>query len=125
MLFDAHTRAFTVLGGIPKRGIYGNMRTAVDKMGKVKERSVNARFESLLGHYLFEAEFCNLAAGWFMQRFQGTEDRTVPFLILRRSLRMQIFLANTLFTTSNNSVWRFVPVIANPASDSGHLDQNE
>ena len=29
MLYDAHTRAFTALGGIPKRGIYDNMKTAV------------------------------------------------------------------------------------------------
>jgi transposase len=64
MLFDAHTRAFGVFGGVPKRGIYDNMRTAVDKVGKGKERSVNARFESMTGHYLFEAEFCNRAAGW-------------------------------------------------------------
>lgn len=64
MLFDAHTRAFAAFGGVPKRGIYDNMRTAVDKVGKGKERSVNARFESMTGHYLFEPEFCNRAAGW-------------------------------------------------------------
>lgn len=29
MLFDAHTRAFAALGGIPRRGIYDNMKTAV------------------------------------------------------------------------------------------------
>ena len=41
MLFDAHTRAFAVLGGIPKRGIYDNMRTAVDKIrvGKARDAS--------------------------------------------------------------------------------------
>jgi transposase len=50
--------------GCPKRGIYDNMRTAVDKVGKGKQRSVNARFETMTGHYLFEAEFCNRAAGW-------------------------------------------------------------
>ena len=32
MLFDAHTRAFMALGGIPRRGIYDNMKTAVDKV---------------------------------------------------------------------------------------------
>jgi transposase len=64
MLFDAHTRGFQVLGGIPKRGIYDNMKTAVDKVGTGKQRSVNARFETMTGHYLFEAEFCNRAAGW-------------------------------------------------------------
>ena len=30
MLFDAHTRSFAALGGIPRRGIYDNMKTAVD-----------------------------------------------------------------------------------------------
>jgi hypothetical protein len=28
MLFDAHNHAFRVLGGVPRRGIYDNMRTA-------------------------------------------------------------------------------------------------
>jgi hypothetical protein len=40
------------------------MRTAVDKAGVGKQRSVNARFKSMTGHYLFEAGFCNRAAGW-------------------------------------------------------------
>ena len=76
MLFDAHTRAFEVLGGVPKRGIYDNMRTAVDKVDKGKERSVNARFESMTGHYLFEAEFCNRAAGWEKGRVEkNVQDR--------------------------------------------------
>jgi transposase len=64
MLFDAHTQAFRVLGGVPRRGIYDNMRTAVDKVGRGKERTVNARFSAMTSHYLFEAEFCNPAAGW-------------------------------------------------------------
>lgn len=64
MLFDAHARAFAILGGIPKRGIYDNMKTAVDKVGTGKQRSINARFEAMTGHYLFEAGFCNRAAGW-------------------------------------------------------------
>jgi transposase len=64
MLFDAHTRGFQALGGIPKRGIYDNMKTAVDKVKKGKERIVNARFAALCAHYLFEADFCNVASGW-------------------------------------------------------------
>mgnify|MGYP002787626892 FL=1 len=64
MLFDAHARAFALFGGVPRRGIYDNMRTAVDKVGQGKQRSVNARFEAMTGHYLFEPEFCNRAAGW-------------------------------------------------------------
>jgi transposase len=64
MLFDAHTQAFPVLGGIPERGIYDNMKTAVDKVGRGKDRTVNKRFQAMVSHYLFEAEFCNPAAGW-------------------------------------------------------------
>ncbi len=64
MLFDAHNHAFRVLGGVPRRGIYDNMRTAVDKVGRGKERSVNTRFLAMVSHYLFEAQFCNPAAGW-------------------------------------------------------------
>ena len=64
MLFDAHTRAFTALGGIPRRGIYDNMKTAVDKVKKGKGRIVNARFAAMAAHYLFDADFCNVASGW-------------------------------------------------------------
>ena len=64
MLFDAHARAFAAFGGVPRRGIYDNMKTAVDRVGRGKERTVNVRFYALCSHYLFEPEFCNRAAGW-------------------------------------------------------------
>jgi transposase len=64
MLFDAHTRSFAALGGIARRGIYDNMKTAVDKVGKGKGRVVNARFAVMCAHYLVDAEFCNVASGW-------------------------------------------------------------
>ncbi len=64
MLFDAHTRSFNALGGIPRRGIYDNMKTAVDKVNKGKGRVVNARFAVMCAHYLFDADFCNVASGW-------------------------------------------------------------
>jgi transposase len=64
MLFDALTQAFRVLGGVPRRGIFDNMRTAVDRIGTSKARQVNARFAAMASHYLFEPEFCNPASGW-------------------------------------------------------------
>jgi transposase len=39
MLFDAHTRSFAALGGIPRRGIYDNMKTAVDRVKRARGRS--------------------------------------------------------------------------------------
>ena len=64
MLFDAHWHAFRVFGGVPGRGIYDNMKTAVDRVGKGKQRDINARFKAMASHYVFEPEFCNPAAGW-------------------------------------------------------------
>ena len=64
MLFDAHTRSFAALGGIARRGIYDNMKTAVDKVLKGKGRMVNARFDVMCAHYLYDPDFCNVASGW-------------------------------------------------------------
>ena len=64
MLFDAHWHAFRVFGGVPGRGIYDNMKTAVDRVGRGKERQINIRFLAMANHYVFEPEFCNPAAGW-------------------------------------------------------------
>jgi transposase len=63
MLFDAHFHLFQVLRCVPRRGIYDNMRTAVDRVGAGKERQVNARFSAMVSHYLFDAEFCDPASG--------------------------------------------------------------
>ena len=76
MLFDAHTQAFTAFGGVPRRGIYDNMKTAVDGIGQHRERRVNARFHAMTSHYLFAAEFCNRAAGWEKGRVEkNVQDR--------------------------------------------------
>ena len=64
MLFDAHTRSFAALGGVARRGIYDNMRTAIDKVLKGKGRVVNARFAVMCAHYLYDPDFCNVASGW-------------------------------------------------------------
>src|SRR3990167_1069965 len=64
MLFDAHTRSFAALGGVARRGIYDNMKTAVDQVKKGKGRVVNARFAAMCAHYLFDPDFCNRASGW-------------------------------------------------------------
>ena len=64
MLFDALTQAFGVLGGVPQRGIFDNMKTAVDRIGSGKARQVDAGFAAMASHCLFEPEFCNPASGW-------------------------------------------------------------
>ena len=64
MVFDAHNRAFAFFGGACRRGLYDNMKTAVTRILRGKERDFNRRFEQLCSHYLFEPVACTPAAGW-------------------------------------------------------------
>lgn len=52
MLFDAHNHAFRVFSGVPRRGIYDNMKTAVDKVLSGKASDVNARFAAMVSQPL-------------------------------------------------------------------------
>ena len=64
MLFDAHARAFAFFGGVPTRGIYDNMKTAVTTVFTGKERIFNRRFLVMANHYMVEPTACSPAAGW-------------------------------------------------------------
>ena len=64
MVFDAHARAFAHLGGIARRGIYDNMKTAIDAIFVGKERRYNRRFLAMCSHYLIEPTACTPASGW-------------------------------------------------------------
>ena len=44
------------MGGITRRGIYDNMKTALDKVKKGKGRTVNKRFAAMCTHYLVDAD---------------------------------------------------------------------
>ena len=64
MVFDAHDRSFAFFGGACSRGIYDNMKTAVDTIFVGKDRAYNRRFEQMCGHYLVEPVACTPASGW-------------------------------------------------------------
>ncbi len=64
MVFDAHDKAFAFLGGACTRGIYDNMKTAVDAIFTGRERAYNRRFQQMCGHYLVEPVACTPASGW-------------------------------------------------------------
>lgn len=64
MVFDAHDRAFAFFRGACTRGIYDNMKTAVDAIFIGRDRRYNRRFAQMCGHYLVEPEACTPAAGW-------------------------------------------------------------
>lgn len=87
MLFDAHTRSFQALGGVTRRGIYDNMRTAVDKVQRGKKRVVNARFAAgraattcliltsamslRVGRKVSSRRMCKTAAAWIWIEAHG------------------------------------------------------
>ena len=64
MVFDAHDRAFAFFKGACRRGIYDNMKTAVETVFIGKERAYNRRFLQMCGHYLVEPAACTPSAGW-------------------------------------------------------------
>ncbi len=99
MLYDAHFHSLTALGGVPERGIYDNTKTAVDKVGKGKDRTINKRFLAMSSHYLFEPDFCNPAAGWEKGQVEKTcvmlgHDCFTTHLILAHSLSLIVGWSN-------------------------------
>src|ERR1700723_2097700 len=64
MVFDAHERAFGFFRGACTRGIYDNMKTAVDTIFVGKDRQYNRRFLQMCSHHLVDPVACTPAAGW-------------------------------------------------------------
>ena len=64
MVFDAHDRAFAFFKGTCTRGIYDNMKTAVETVFVGKNRQFNRRFLQMCSHYLIEPTACTPSAGW-------------------------------------------------------------
>ena len=64
MVFEAHEQAFRFFGGVCQRGIYDNMKTAVNAVFVGKERDYNRRFLEMCSHHLIEPVACTPGAGW-------------------------------------------------------------
>jgi hypothetical protein len=64
MVFDAHDRAFAFFKGACTRGIYDNMKTAVETIFVGRERAYNRRFQQMCSHYLIDPAACTPASGW-------------------------------------------------------------
>jgi transposase len=64
MVFDAHDRAFALFKGACGRGIYDNMKTAVETIFVGKQRLYNRRFLQMCSHYLVDPVACTPASGW-------------------------------------------------------------
>jgi transposase len=56
--FDGHVRGFAWLGGVPGRVRYDNLKPAVTRVLRGRDRMENDRFVALRSHYGFDAFFC-------------------------------------------------------------------
>ncbi len=63
MVFDAHERAFVFFRGACSRGVYDNMKTAVETIFIGKDRRYNRRFLQIGSHPLVEPVACTPASG--------------------------------------------------------------
>src|SRR5262249_15854154 len=63
MVFDAHERGFAFFKGACARGIYDNMKTAVEAVFVGKDRQYNRRFLQMCAHHLVDPVACTPAAG--------------------------------------------------------------
>ena len=60
----AHERAFAFFKGAYGRGIYDNMKTAVETIFVGKDRQYNRRFLQMCSHHLVKPVACTPASGW-------------------------------------------------------------
>jgi hypothetical protein len=61
-LAEGHVMAFEYFGGVPRRGIYDNMKTAV-LSGSGANAAMQPQFQRIVAHYAFQPDFCNAASG--------------------------------------------------------------
>jgi transposase len=58
VFLEGHRRAFTFLGGVPRRIAYDNTKTAVAQITGSRDRKVTREFQRLQSHFLFTPHFC-------------------------------------------------------------------
>ena len=74
MVFEAHERSFRFFDGVCRRGIYDNMKTAVQTVFVVKARTYNRRFLQLCSHRLVEPVARTPGAGWEKGQVENQVD---------------------------------------------------
>lgn len=57
---DGFVHGFQYFGGVPSKGLFDNLKSAVVKVLEGRERLEQETFQALQAHYLFKADFCNV-----------------------------------------------------------------
>ena len=102
MVFDAHDRAFALFKGACQRGIYDNMKTAVETIFIGKDRLYNRRFLQMCSHYLVDPVACTPASGWEKGQVENQvglvrERFFTPRLRFRKSRRTERLAARSMY----------------------------
>jgi transposase len=95
---DAHERAFAFFKGACTRGIYDNMKTAVETIFIGKDRQYNRRFLQMCSHHLVEPVACTPASGWE----KGQVENQVG-LVRERAIAAVRTSGGSLFGTNRGS----------------------
>jgi transposase len=61
--FEGQIQAFHFFGGVPRNVTYDNLKTAVFRILKGKNREEQAAFSAFRSHYLFESRYCTPGQG--------------------------------------------------------------
>jgi transposase len=61
--FEGHIRAFHFFGGVPRRITYDNLKTAVFRILKGRNRQEQEAFVAFRSYYLFESNYCTRGQG--------------------------------------------------------------
>ena len=75
MVFDAHDRAFALFKGACQRGIYDNMKTAVETIFVGKGGLYNRRCLQMWSHELVDPIACTKASGWEKDQVENQVGR--------------------------------------------------
>jgi len=112
MVFDAHDRAFALFKGACGRGIYDNMKTAVETIFVGKGRLYNRRFLQMCSHYLIDPVACTPASGW--EKGQGDYQNFCVRPVIRHELtkRSLNMTANCVFAWAHSRGGRFHSAVA-------------
>jgi transposase len=115
MVFDAHARALAFYGGLCERGIYDNMKTAVETVFVGKVRQFNRRFAQMCSHYLVEPVACSPGAGWE----KGQVENQVG------TLRQRLFTPRPRVTTLDELNTRLRAEVVTWAQGSMHPERRD